>query len=97
MAHEAPGQTLQPTALIHEAWLRLGSEAPPGWQNCANLQTLEPSMNIRKSEDLGWPRQSVEPAAFALLAYRWWRRNAGNLPETTGARRAVLLGQIAEA
>ena len=25
MAHEAPGQTLQPTALVHEAWLRLGA------------------------------------------------------------------------
>ena len=24
MAQEAPGQTLQPTALVHEAWLRLG-------------------------------------------------------------------------
>src|SRR5688572_13526675 len=23
MAHEAPGQTLQPTALVHEAWLKL--------------------------------------------------------------------------
>ena len=23
MAHEAPGQTLQATALVHEAWLRL--------------------------------------------------------------------------
>ncbi len=23
LAHEAPGQTLQPTALVHEAWLRL--------------------------------------------------------------------------
>src|SRR5262249_18715589 len=29
LAHEAPGQTLQPTALVHEAWLRLvGSEDP---------------------------------------------------------------------
>src|SRR5579863_4956632 len=29
MAHESPGQTLQPTALVHEAWLRLvGTEAP---------------------------------------------------------------------
>lgn len=26
MAHEAPGQTLQPTALVHEAWLRLAGE-----------------------------------------------------------------------
>src|SRR5215475_9716735 len=23
MAHEAPGQTLQPTALVHEVWLKL--------------------------------------------------------------------------
>ncbi len=29
MAQEAPGNTLQPTALVHEAWLRLvGDEAP---------------------------------------------------------------------
>jgi RNA polymerase sigma factor (TIGR02999 family) len=29
MTNEAPGQTLQPTALVHEAWLRLvGSENP---------------------------------------------------------------------
>ncbi len=26
MAHETPGQTLQPTALVHEAWLRLVGE-----------------------------------------------------------------------
>src|SRR5215204_5520588 len=30
MAGEAPGQTLQPTALVHEAWLRLtGGEDKP--------------------------------------------------------------------
>jgi RNA polymerase sigma factor (TIGR02999 family) len=33
MARENPGQTLQPTALVHEAWLRLGGEAQPNWQN----------------------------------------------------------------
>jgi len=33
MAQEAPGQTLQPTALVHEAWLRLGGENQPDWQN----------------------------------------------------------------
>ena len=27
MSHEAPGQTLQPTALVHEAWLRLTNGA----------------------------------------------------------------------
>ncbi len=32
LAHEAPGQTLQPTALVHEAWLRLGGEQSR-WNN----------------------------------------------------------------
>jgi anhydro-N-acetylmuramic acid kinase len=43
---------------------------------------------------LGWPVQSIEPAAFALLA--WMRMNGkpGNLPRTTGAARAALLGQV---
>jgi len=33
MAREAPGQTLQPTALVHEAWLRLGADQQPTWEN----------------------------------------------------------------
>src|SRR3954464_5134445 len=33
MARENPGQTLQPTALVHEAWLRLGGEQMPPWEN----------------------------------------------------------------
>jgi RNA polymerase sigma factor (TIGR02999 family) len=37
MAHEAPGQTLQPTALVHEAWLRLGTDTQPKWQNRAHF------------------------------------------------------------
>jgi RNA polymerase sigma factor (TIGR02999 family) len=31
MAHEAPGQTLQATSLVHEAYLRLVGDADPGW------------------------------------------------------------------
>jgi RNA polymerase sigma factor (TIGR02999 family) len=37
MAAEAPGQTLQPTALVHEAWMRLGGDAQPTWQNRAHF------------------------------------------------------------
>jgi RNA polymerase sigma factor (TIGR02999 family) len=34
MAQVAPGQTLQPTALVHEAWLRLvGSQQPQLWNS----------------------------------------------------------------
>jgi RNA polymerase sigma factor (TIGR02999 family) len=31
LAQEAPGQTLQPTALVHEAYLRLVGEGQPRW------------------------------------------------------------------
>ena len=31
MAREVPGQTLQATALVHEAYLRLVGDADPGW------------------------------------------------------------------
>ena len=37
MAQEAAGQTLQATALVHEAWLRLVSGAEQTWQNRAHF------------------------------------------------------------
>ncbi len=33
MAQESPGQTLQPTALVHEAWLRLAGSGPQQWNS----------------------------------------------------------------
>jgi RNA polymerase sigma factor (TIGR02999 family) len=33
IAREGPGQTLQATALVHEAWLRLGGDGQAAWQN----------------------------------------------------------------
>src|SRR3974377_2116181 len=32
MAHEKPGQTLQPTGLVHEAWLRITGPNNHGWE-----------------------------------------------------------------
>jgi anhydro-N-acetylmuramic acid kinase len=63
----------------------------------ARLRDLDGRIELRTSEELGWPRQAIEPAAFALLAWLRWRGRAGNLPATTGARRAVLCGQLTEA
>jgi RNA polymerase sigma factor (TIGR02999 family) len=37
MARESPGQTLQPTALVHEAWLRLTLNEAHPWQNRAHF------------------------------------------------------------
>jgi RNA polymerase sigma factor (TIGR02999 family) len=33
MASESGTQTLQPTALVHEAWLRLGGDEQPTWED----------------------------------------------------------------
>jgi len=37
MAQEPPGQTLQPTALVHEAWLRLVGSEHPEFENRAHF------------------------------------------------------------
>jgi RNA polymerase sigma factor (TIGR02999 family) len=37
MANEAPGQTLQPTALVHEAWLKLGGAEGQLWDGRAHF------------------------------------------------------------
>jgi len=37
LRREKPGQTLQPTALVHEAYLRLMKDRPGRWQNRAHF------------------------------------------------------------
>ena len=49
-------------------------------------------VEVLTSDQLGWPVQAIEPAAFALLAHLRMSGRPGNLPQTTGARRAALLG-----
>lgn len=56
---------------------------------------LEPlGCELAASGDFGLPAEAKEAAAFALLAWRTWHRLAGNVPAATGARRAVVLGQV---
>ncbi len=37
MANELPGQTLQPTALVHEVWLRLAGDTAQHWDGRAHF------------------------------------------------------------
>jgi RNA polymerase sigma factor (TIGR02999 family) len=37
MSAESAGHTLQPTALVHEAWLRLSGSSQPRWENRAHF------------------------------------------------------------
>jgi len=56
---------------------------------------LEPlGCALKASERFGMPAEAKEAAAFALLAWQTWRRLPGNVPAATGAKRAVVLGQV---
>jgi len=57
---------------------------------------LEPlGCELAASEEFGLPVEAKEAAAFALLAWMTWNRLPGNVAVATGARRGVVLGQIA--
>lgn len=61
------------------------------------LNEISETVPVITSEELGWPVESIEPAAFALLAYLRAAGKPGNIPETTGANRPVLSGHLADA
>jgi anhydro-N-acetylmuramic acid kinase len=58
------------------------------------LRAWHAGIQVTDTRAFGWPLPTIEAAAFALLAAERLWRQPGNLPETTGARRAALLGQV---
>lgn len=74
MANEKPGQTLQATALVHEAWLRLGGDQQPPWENRAHffgaaaeamrriLVDRARRRQVRAASGLAWPEELHESA-----------------------------------
>jgi anhydro-N-acetylmuramic acid kinase len=58
------------------------------------LAAFLPGMTVASSARYGINPDAKEAIAFAVLAHETWRRRPGNLPSATGARRAVLLGDI---
>jgi anhydro-N-acetylmuramic acid kinase len=58
-------------------------------------QRLEPMRcRVVAIDAMGVPSQAKEAVAFALLAWQTWHRLPGNIPAATGAKRAVVLGEI---
>jgi RNA polymerase sigma factor (TIGR02999 family) len=93
MRQERPGQTLQPTALVHEAYLRLlgPANAGPAWQNRAHFfgaaaQAMRRILidRARRVKARGGPRAALDEAALDATAGGGGRgvdveRDAGDL------------------
>ena len=58
MTNEVPGQTLQPTALVHEAWLRLSRQTDVRWQNREHFYAVAAEVMRRILVDRARRRQA---------------------------------------
>ena len=76
LSHEPPGQTLQATALVHEAYLRLVGDEPQSWENRSHFfaaaaeamrRILVERARRRKSRKHGGGQQRVELEESALV------------------------------
>ncbi len=72
MRDERPGHTLQPTALIHEAWLRLADQSRVAWRDRAHFFGLAARMMRRILVDYARARLADKRGAGApVLSLDW--------------------------
>ncbi|MCC6591300.1 MAG: anhydro-N-acetylmuramic acid kinase [Bryobacterales bacterium] len=63
-------------------------------QILGHLAAYLPHSRVTVSSEFGLDPDAKEAVGFAILAYQTWRRNPSNLPSATGARHAVVLGNL---
>ena len=63
-------------------------------QLMAQLGELLPDCTVKATDSLALHPQWVEGVAFAWLAWAYLHRVPGNVPNVTGASRAVVLGSL---
>lgn len=60
------------------------------------IQSLLPESRIQTTEGYHWPSQSIEAAAFAVMAAAKVLNKGSNVPLSTGAKKLISLGKITE-
>src|SRR5687768_7498785 len=66
LRREVPGHTLQPTALVHEAWLRLGDQQDARWESRTQFFAIAAQMMRRVLLDYARTRQALKRGAGAV-------------------------------
>jgi DNA-directed RNA polymerase specialized sigma24 family protein len=65
MAQDASGQTLQATALVHEAWLRLGAGATQRWEVWVTKISSPHDWTAPRNRDANWCDKANQPPSVA--------------------------------
>jgi RNA polymerase sigma factor (TIGR02999 family) len=66
MRHEDEGHTLQPTALVHEAWLRLGDQQDVRWESRTQFFAIAAQMMRRVLLDHARTRHALKRGGAAV-------------------------------
>jgi RNA polymerase sigma factor (TIGR02999 family) len=73
MRRERPGHSLQPTALVNEAFLRLGGEPQGGWQGRAHFIAVSAQVMRRVLVDHARAKAAQKRGRAKIRASRRWR------------------------
>jgi RNA polymerase sigma factor (TIGR02999 family) len=89
LREERPNHTLQPTALVHEAYLRLTSQREVAWQNRAHFFGIAAQMMRRILVDHARKRQAAKRDAAAWRVSTAEFDASENAPELLALDRAL--------
>ncbi len=63
-------------------------------QLMVQIEAFLPACRLTTTAEFGVDPDAKEAIAFAMLAYRTWKRQSGNLPSATGALHPAILGKV---
>jgi RNA polymerase sigma-70 factor (ECF subfamily) len=66
LRRERPGHTLQPTAVVHEAYLRLVGQTPPNWENRSHFYGIAARIMRQILVDHARRRQAGKRAGYKV-------------------------------
>jgi RNA polymerase sigma factor (TIGR02999 family) len=92
LRHESPGNTLQTTALVHEAYLRLVEAKSVDWQDRAHFFAISAQMMRRILVDAARARASAKRGGGARRLDHSTALNLDQLPDPGLERGAELIG-----